>query len=264
MEIKKAPSKLRFIGLSVIFLSLWILNILLPLGTSANIVNYTQRIWLISMISLGLFATYIIMKESTLDKRNLLIASILALFVWSPISSVITFLTYYAGSLLFKKTTNRIKALEGTPASLLRSILLGIVIAIPLGALNVFFALSSNTMNINLQNPLWAAIFALNPGISEEVIFRYFIYAICVYLLRDKLESKGLRVLCITMMVLPHVLLHLPDTFLVNPINGLVSMIMLSLLFGLPMAILQLRRGLEAAIALHWCIDFIRFLTLGK
>lgn len=33
-----------------------------------------------------------------------------------------------------------------------------------------------------------------------------------------------------------------------------------SLLFGLPMALLQLRRNLETAIAFHWFIDWIRFL----
>jgi hypothetical protein len=32
-----------------------------------------------------------------------------------------------------------------------------------------------------------------------------------------------------------------------------------SLLFGLPMAFLQLWRNLETAIAFHWFIDFARF-----
>jgi hypothetical protein len=32
------------------------------------------------------------------------------------------------------------------------------------------------------------------------------------------------------------------------------------LLFGLPMAVLQVRRNLETAIAFHWWIDCVRFL----
>lgn len=33
-----------------------------------------------------------------------------------------------------------------------------------------------------------------------------------------------------------------------------------SLLFGLPMALLHIKRNLETAIAFHWFIDFARFL----
>jgi len=32
------------------------------------------------------------------------------------------------------------------------------------------------------------------------------------------------------------------------------------LLFGLPMAVLQIKKNLESAIAFHWLIDFARFL----
>ena len=35
---------------------------------------------------------------------------------------------------------------------------------------------------------------------------------------------------------------------------------MTSLLFGLPMALLQIKRDLASAIAFHWLIDFMRFL----
>lgn len=32
-----------------------------------------------------------------------------------------------------------------------------------------------------------------------------------------------------------------------------------SLLFGLPPALLQIRRSFESAVAFHWLIDFVRF-----
>jgi hypothetical protein len=41
---------------------------------------------------------------------------------------------------------------------------------------------------------------------------------------------------------------------------ALVLLVATSLLFGLPMAMLQIRRNLESAIAFHWFIDFARFL----
>jgi hypothetical protein len=41
---------------------------------------------------------------------------------------------------------------------------------------------------------------------------------------------------------------------------GSVMLVATSLLFGLPMALLQIKKNLETAIAFHWLIDFMRFL----
>ncbi len=265
-QFNKSSSTKNVWVLPGFFLGLWVLNYLLPLNSMGlGFENYTQRIWLLSMISLGISSLYIIMITGRLEWRRFLVGLALALplLAFSPPISLITFLTYYAGSQVFKDTHHRIRALEDKPARILTSVLFGIGIGIPLGIFNVLMAVSGNMMTINLQSPLWAAAYALLPGISEEVIFRYFIFALCVFLLKDNLESRKIRYICITIMVLPHVLLHLPDTFLTNPVNGLISMVMLSLLFGLPMAVLQLRRGLESAIAMHWFIDFLRFFLLG-
>lgn len=59
--------------------------------------------------------------------------------------------------------------------------------------------------------------------------------------------------------VVPHCLNHLPDRFLDQPVSGLVLLTATSHLFGLPMALLQLRRNLATVIAFHWFIDSIRF-----
>ena len=40
---------------------------------------------------------------------------------------------------------------------------------------------------------------------------------------------------------------------------GFAMLAATSLLFGLPMAYLQVRKNLEAAVAFHWLIDFARF-----
>jgi hypothetical protein len=64
----------------------------------------------------------------------------------------------------------------------------------------------------------------------------------------------------VALAVIPHSLLHLPDLFLENPGMALGLLAATSLLFGLPMAILQIRKNLESAIAFHWFIDFVRFL----
>jgi len=58
----------------------------------------------------------------------------------------------------------------------------------------------------------------------------------------------------------PHSLNHLPDVFLHDPVTGFVLLTATSLLFGLPMALLQIKRSLETSIAFHWFINFTRFL----
>jgi hypothetical protein len=60
--------------------------------------------------------------------------------------------------------------------------------------------------------------------------------------------------------VVPHSLNHLPDLFLENPLMGLAMLLATSLLFGSPMAVLQIKKNLEAGIAFHWLIDFARYL----
>lgn len=69
--------------------------------------------------------------------------------------------------------------------------------------------------------------------------------------------------MCLVLLIIPHALLHLPDVFLSNPMEAVVSLIVLSVLFGLPMAMLQLKRDLVAAISLHWFIDFVRFMLMS-
>jgi membrane protease YdiL (CAAX protease family) len=64
----------------------------------------------------------------------------------------------------------------------------------------------------------------------------------------------------VILAVVPHSLNHLPDLFLENATMGFAMLVATSLLFGLPMALLQIKKNLETAIAFHWLIDFMRFL----
>ena len=244
------------------FVLLWFVNILSPLSIGSNVisfVNYAERLWFLSMIIIASMALVVIWKERYLSHTHLIIAGFLAILVWNPLGSVVTFLTYYGGTAIFQKTTNRIVLLRGR---IWNSLLIGFAVGLPLAGINVFMAIASNTMEIDLANPFWAAFAALRPGISEEIIFRYFIYALLVRGFNDCFTKRQAR-LSLALLIVPHVLLHLPDVFMTNPGNAIVSTVFLSLLFGLPMALLQLRRDLLSAIALHYLIDFVRFFLFG-
>lgn len=99
---------------------------------------------------------------------------------------------------------------------------------------------------------------ALRAGIFEKIFFRFFFFALCVYFTRDKLLSKMENAICYVIMVIPHVLIHFNfQTFSVG------NLVMLSLFYGFPFALIQRKYNLVTAIGSHTFVDFIRFCTFG-
>lgn len=89
-------------------------------------------------------------------------------------------------------------------------------------------------------------------------------FAICVYLLKGNPKSKTENFLCYIIIVIPHVLLHFPDMIATTGVSSIMgSVIVLSLLFVLPFALLQRKRDLFSAIVAHTLVDLIRFICLG-
>jgi len=135
---------------------------------------------------------------------------------------------------------------------------LGILFALPLAALNnLYFYLNSGP--VEFKSLLGSALEALSPAIHEEVIFRFFVLALVIYLLRFHLPDRWVMVIAVFLAVVPHSLNHLPELFQQNPVMGLLMLLATSLLFGLPMALLQIKKDLGSAIVFHWFIDFARF-----
>lgn len=256
-------------AIAAVYAALYALNYWLPLqGT-----NYTTRIWDWSQSSLTLVAALVVVRHWTgLTRRAVLfglglgIVSGLSHYAhdpapwWNLWQCLGTWVCFVAGVLLFQgQQTPRVAAFEAAPAAIGRSLLVGIGLAAPLALLNnLYFYTTSGTFA--LQNPAVSAWAALSPGIHEEVIFRFFVLALCLALLRNTRARRAAVVVAVLLAVVPHSLNHLPDLFLESPATALILLAATSLLFGLPMALLQLRRTLESAIAFHWLIDFVRFL----
>lgn len=173
---------------------------------------------------------------------------------------MIVFSTFLAGTALFQESQWKpVSAFQSSPENILRSILFGVAAALPLAAINnLFFYMNSSA--IVFTDGIRSALLALSPGISEEIIFRYFIIALCGHWLQSE-SRQGLGFwMMIFLAVAPHSLNHLPDLFLTNPAMAVFLLAATCLLFGLPMALLQVKRNLETAVAFHWFIDFARFL----
>lgn len=257
------------IGLMALgFVVLYLLNYLVPLQYS----NYTTRIWDWAELALAAGALIVIaFRWRAIHASTLWIGAALGLvsgFSYlvddSSLRGAVTegiavWLTFMAGTVLFQTLTDHAVAAFGQPwAVTIRNLGLGILLAVPLAALNnLFFFLQNGAPRFS--NIFVSAAEALSPGIHEEAVFRYFVLAICFTLLQGSTHPRLAMVAAVAMAVVPHSLLHLPDLFLDNPWMAVAMLVATSLLFGLPMALLQVKRSFETAVVFHWFIDFIRF-----
>lgn len=168
-------------------------------------------------------------------------------------------LCFSGGIVLFQKNELAfVPAFQPPLAPVGKSILIGILLALPLAVINNLY-FYANAGGFRIQNLFTSAFEALSPAIHEEVVFRFFLLALVLHLLKYSASPRLAMAIALFLSVVPHSLNHLPDLFLENPLMAWALLAATSLLFGLPMAILQIRRNLETAISFHWFIDFARF-----
>jgi hypothetical protein len=141
-----------------------------------------------------------------------------------------------------------------------RGILLGLVIGLPLAVLNVFALQLTQGQPIQWQNPLAAMLDALQPGIVEEVVYRFALWGLLWRILRNSLPQHATWLAGLLAMLV-HNYSHFDELFLQSPLVALGMGAVLALVWGLPPLILARRRGLESAVAFHWIQDVARFLA---
>lgn len=250
------------------FAGLYLVNYIIPLTNT----NYTTRIWDWTELALAAMALIVIAFQwRTIPANTVWVGAALGLISgWSYLlddsslrggvtEGMAVWFTFMAGTVLFQSVKDRtVTAFRQTWFVMATNLGFGLLLAMPLAALNnIFFYLQNGAPRF--QNIFISAGEALSPGIHEEAVFRYFILAVCFTMLRGSPHPRLAMVASIAMAVVPHSLLHLPDLFLDNPVMAVAMLIATSLLFGLPMALLQVKRSFETALAFHWFIDFIRF-----
>jgi hypothetical protein len=139
-------------------------------------------------------------------------------------------------------------------------IALGLTVGLPLAVLNIFALQFTQGHPIHWQNPLAALLDALQPGIVEEVTYRFALWGLLWLMLRNSLPKQAVW-LAGLMAMLVHSYSHFDDLFLQSPLTTLGMGAILSLFWGLPLLLLARRRGLESATAFHWIQDVARFLA---
>lgn len=139
-----------------------------------------------------------------------------------------------------------------------RGILIGLGVGLPLAVLNIFALQLTQGQPIDWQNPLAATLDALQPGVVEEVTYRFALWGLFWLVLRNSLPERAVWLAGVLSMLV-HNYSHFDDLFLQSPIMALGMGAALALFWGVPPLILARRRGLESAIAFHWIQDVARF-----
>lgn len=217
---------------------------------------HSTLLWFIVM---NLAALYMVITYKIFD-RNDLIAGVILGLICVPSNGVMGFaviLPYIASMMIFKNKRNHISLYQnGKKHTLLITLLLIFVVGGILGGINIFFAMGNIAPHPSIRIK-WL-FDALRAGIFEEIFFRLFFFAICVHVTKDEPLSRHQNFLTYAIMVIPHVLIH----FNLQTIQ-VGSVIMLTLLFGLPFALMQRKTNLASAIGSHAFVDFVRFCVLG-
>ena len=244
-EHKSKKGILVILLLSLI--GLWVLN---------NIVPATKCFW---YIGLGVVGFIFSIKNRSNTRSDVIVGIILSGLVCltNPFSGIATFFAYIGAQSVFRKSHNKIVVVNQKDIkNIIQTMLLVILIGGVLGLVNVSMGFQS--MPTNLNNDFKWVIVALSPGIGEEVVFRFILFAICVVMTGDKVLTKWENILCYGIIVIPHVLLH----FQLNNID-IGSVVMLTVLFGAPFAVLQRKWNLVAAMGSHYLVDLIRFFVFA-
>jgi hypothetical protein len=248
------------------FMFLFIINFRLRTN-----IGYTARMWLILDACVLILSLIILIKIKIPSKKQIMISLMFGLLMIAAyqgisFSSVKGFISTLCCSLatfsIFNRyQNNSIKILRLTTIkSILTSIIIGLMVGIVLGIVNYFINGGVPNLRINLS----CFLIALNPAIYEEIALRTFIFALCLYILKGEMNTKSEKFVCYFMMIIPHVMIHTPEQFInYGLVSGVISIFILTLLFGLPFAILQRKRDLTSAMIAHGVVDVIRFCYFG-
>lgn len=234
-------------------------------------INHTSRMWLILDLCVILLSMVLLIKNKLPSKMHIALSLVFGLLMFVAyqglsFSSVKGFITTTFCSLasfsVFCKYPNHavlpIKSKE--PKHIVLSLVIGLGTGCVFGIVNLFLGGQALHFQFNIS----CLLTALSPAILEEVCYRLLLFAYCLSLLKGEVRSKSEIYWCYFMMIIPHVLIHTPDIFLTyGLVSGVVNVLMLSLIFGLPFAILQRKRDLISAMIAHGTVDLIRFSFLG-
>ena len=153
----------------------------------------------------------------------------------------------------------RLHAASGAWTSSLAGLGIGAAIGLPLAAINAYANTLVQGRPFAWQASAFPLLEALEPGLVEEIVYRFALLGIVWLLLRP---SWGRRAgwLAGVVVLLVHTFAHNGELLLSDPLMYVAFGTVLAVVWGVPLTILALRRDLESAAGFHWVQDAARFL----
>jgi hypothetical protein len=160
---------------------------------------------------------------------------------------------FTGGALLLSRTSlAHIRLLQGEYWLGLQGFLWACVLALPASLLNL---LGNMQARDTWLEHWWQPLFAIVPGIAEETWARLFLTTACYALLRPATNPRPRRAVFVAILIgtLVWGFAHTG----INPIGLVVG----SLLYGIPTALLFIKYDFEHAVGYHFMIDFVRYVA---
>ena len=228
--------------------------------------------WTMLAVATGLAGVWAIWRErnsvTVLAVAIALGAGVLCLVLNAAVGRLSGFMTVYlalvpamllGGTLLvWRLGLTRVASAEGDWASAIRLFGLGVLLAVPPALLNIGYGAHAGD---SWANAIWKPLVALSPGIAEESMARLMLLTLSFFLLggRRGASAKSALGAAILIAALAHGFAHVSTAELIGPAGA--QMLLAGLLFGVPMGLIFVRFGFEAAVAYHFFIDFVRFIA---
>lgn len=232
-----------------------VLNIALILFSLFASRTNMMILWL---VLIGFLSLYFLLKlKNQIRKSDIIISLILGIItmISHPLLAIFVSLAYLSAQVMMSNHPSKMVLYHSKKKyELYKTLFFIFIIGGLLACINLLLAMNSYSLHISFQ--LNFLFDALRAGIFEEVFFRMFLYALCLQITHNIHFNRIQTILSYLIMVLPHVLMH-------NYPMDIMSIIILSLIFGLPFAFMSREINLLSAIGSHSFVDLIRFIGLG-
>jgi hypothetical protein len=153
----------------------------------------------------------------------------------------------------------RLHAASGGWKASMAGLGIGSAIGLPLAAVNAYANTLVQGRPFIWQRSGFPLLEALEPGLVEEIVYRFALLGMVWLLLRPTWGRRAPWLAGIVALLV-HTFAHNGDLLLANPLVYVGFGVVLALVWGVPTTVLALRRDLESAAGFHWVQDAVRFL----
>lgn len=260
---------LKILFLIIIFALLFLIQFLNYLKIiNVFVTGVLGTLWYWNYITIGIISIFYISKIRKFNFRDFIIGFIISagccINGFNPVITPIVFLSFSAGASIFREYNQEFK-FSVNLKNILKSIVFGILIGIIPGIINIieYFLELYVPITINFYDIWQAFLRALNPAISEEIVFRFFPLAFITNAFKGKIQNtKIANFLIYFLLIIPHNIMHdsfFPEYWMSNTLSTILYLIYMCIVFGVPSVWLIKNKNIWSSMGFHWFCDFARF-----